>query len=431
MMLMNNLTNKRILLGVTGGIAAYKSAELLRRLREQGAEVRVVMTRGACEFITPLTMQALSGREVHTELLDHVAESGQGGGMGHIELARWSDVVLVAPASANFIARLAHGLADDLLSTLCLATTAPVVIAPAMNQQMWINSATQDNIATLDQREIKIVGPAEGSQACGEIGPGRMLEPEQLILEASQLFSTGLLADLKLVVTAGPTREAIDPVRYITNHSSGRMGYAVARAAAEAGANVTLVSGPVNIEPPHQVRHISVDTAEQMRDVVMSDIIESDIFVAAAAVADYRCANVAEQKIKKKTEDLSLILRKNPDILAEVASLPRAPFTVGFAAETENLLDNARMKLQTKKLDMIAANQVGEGLGFNVDENELQVFWQAGDQSQENQTRENQIIKHQTLERASKEKLARQLIKVIANRYYEKNTTQKNTTQVH
>ena len=429
MMLMNNLTNKRILLGVTGGIAAYKSAELVRRLREQGAEVRVVMTRGACEFITPLTMQALSGREVHTELLDHVAESGQGGGMGHIELARWCDVVLVAPASANFIARLAHGLADDLLSTLCLATTAPLVIAPAMNQQMWGNIATQENIATLVQREIKIVGPAEGSQACGEIGPGRMLEPEQLMLEASQLFSTGLLADLKLVVTAGPTREAIDPVRYITNHSSGRMGYAVARAAAEAGANVTLVSGPVNIEPPHQVRHISVDTAEQMRDIVMSDIIESDIFVAAAAVADYRCADVAQQKIKKKAEDLSLLLQKNPDILAEVASLPRAPFTVGFAAETENLLDNARMKLQNKKLDMIAANQVGEGLGFNVDENELQIFWQAGDQGQENQvqnnqTGENQIIKHQTLERASKEKLARQLIKVIANRYYEKNSTQ-------
>jgi phosphopantothenoylcysteine decarboxylase/phosphopantothenate--cysteine ligase len=431
MMLMNNLTNKRILLGVTGGIAAYKSAELVRRLREQGAEVRVVMTRGACEFITPLTMQALSGREVHTELLDHVTESGQGGGMGHIELARWSDVVLIAPGSANFIARLAHGLADDLLSTLCLATTAPVVIAPAMNQQMWINIATQENIATLVQREIKIVGPAEGSQACGEIGPGRMLEPEQLILEASQIFSTGLLADLKIVVTAGPTREAIDPVRYITNHSSGRMGYAVARAAAEAGANVTLISGPVNIEPPHQVRHISVDTAEQMRDVVMSDIIESDIFVAAAAVADYRCADVAEQKIKKKSEDLSLLLRKNPDILAEVASLPRAPFTVGFAAETENLLDNARAKLQTKKLDMIAANQVGEGLGFNVDENELQVFWQAGNQDQKDQTRENQIIKHQTLERAPKEKLARQLIKVIANHYYEKKSTQNNTTQVH
>jgi len=429
MMQMNNLTNKRILLGVTGGIAAYKSAELVRRLREQGAEVRVVMTRGACEFITPLTMQALSGREVHTELLDHVAESGQGGGMGHIELARWCDVVLVAPASANFIARLSHGMADDLLSTLCLATTAPVVIAPAMNQQMWMNIATQENIATLGQREIRIAGPAEGEQACGEIGPGRMLEPEQLILETSQLFSTGILADLKIVVTAGPTREAIDPVRYITNHSSGQMGYAVARAAAEAGADVTLVSGPVSIEPPRQVRHISVDTADQMRDAVMSDIITSDIFVAAAAVADYRCADVAEQKIKKKSEDLQLLLQKNPDILAEVASLPQGPFTVGFAAETENLLDNARIKLQNKKLDMIAANQVGEGLGFNTDENELQVFWQAGEQGQnnqtgKNQTRENQTIKHQTLERAPKEKLARHLIKVIANHYYEKYSAQ-------
>ena len=432
MMLMNNLTNKRILLGVTGGIAAYKSAELVRRLREQGAEVRVVMTRGACEFITPLTMQALSGREVHTELLDHVAESG----MSHIELARWSDVVLVAPASANFIARLAHGMADDLLSTLCLATTSPVMIAPAMNQQMWVNIATQENIATLGQREIKIVGPAKGSQACGEIGPGRMLEPEQLMLEASQLFSTGLLADLKIMVTAGPTREAIDPVRYITNHSSGRMGYAVARAAAEAGANVTLVSGPVTIAPPHQVRHIGVDTADQMRDAVMSDITESDIFIAAAAVTDYRCADVAEHKIKKKSADLSLVLQENPDILAEVAGLARAPFTVGFAAETENLLDNARIKLQNKKLDMIAANQVGEGLGFNVDENELQVFWQARNQGQNNQTEENQargnqILEHQTLKRAPKEKLARQLIQVIANCYYEKKSAQENTTQVH
>jgi len=421
---MNNLTNKRMLLGVTGGIAAYKSAELVRRLREQGAEVRVVMTRGACEFITPLTMQALSGREVHTELLDHVAESGRGSGMGHIELARWSDVVLVAPASANFIARLAHGMADDLLSTLCLATTAPVMIAPAMNQQMWMNIATQENIATLGQREIKIAGPDEGSQACGEIGPGRMLEPEQLILEASQLFSTGLLADLKIMVTAGPTREAIDPVRYITNHSSGRMGYAIARAAAEAGAKVTLVSGPVIIEPPEQVRHVSVDTAAQMRDAVMSDIVESDIFVAAAAVADYRCADVAEQKIKKKSDNLSLLLQKNPDILAEVAGLAQAPFTVGFAAETENLRDNAWQKLQNKHLDMIAANQVGEGLGFDVDENELQVFWQAVNQGQRDQTDGNQILKHQTLERVSKEKLARQLIKVIANHYYEKNSVE-------
>ncbi|MCK5431698.1 MAG: bifunctional phosphopantothenoylcysteine decarboxylase/phosphopantothenate--cysteine ligase CoaBC [Gammaproteobacteria bacterium] len=434
---MNNLTNKRILLGVTGGIAAYKSAELVRRLRDHGAEVRVVMTRGACEFITPLTMQALSGKEVHTELLDHAAESG----MSHIALARWCDVVLVAPASANFIARLTHGLADDLLSTLCLATAAPVVIAPAMNQQMWSNPATQANIATLGQREIIIAGPGEGSQACGEVGPGRMLEPDQLILATDQLFSTGLLADLKMVVTAGPTREAIDPVRYITNHSSGRMGYAVARAAAEAGADVTLVSGPVTIEAPHQVRHISVDTAEQMRDAVMSDITKSDIFVAAAAVADYRCADVAEQKIKKKFDDLKLLLHKNPDILAEVARLPEAPFTVGFAAETENLLDNARLKLKDKRLDMIAANQVGEDIGFNVEENMLHVFWQSGSQAPENQTQENkaqgdQTLQHQTLERAPKERLARQLIQVIANHYYEKNSAQKNanqenTTQVH
>jgi phosphopantothenoylcysteine decarboxylase/phosphopantothenate--cysteine ligase len=408
--MMNHLINKRILLGVTGGIAAYKSAELVRRLRDQGAEVCVVMTRSACEFITPLTMQALSGRTVHTELLDDAADSG----MSHIELARWCDVVLVAPASANFIARLAHGLADDLLSTLCLATTAPVVIAPAMNQQMWSNSATQENVATLGKREIKIVGPAEGSQACGEVGPGRMLEPEKLLQAAGQLFSTGLLADLKMIVTAGPTHEAIDPVRYITNYSSGRMGYAVARAAAEAGANVTLVSGPVTIEPPYQVRHISVQSAHQMRDAVMSGITGSDIFVAAAAVADYRCADVAVQKIKKKSDDLSLLLQKTPDILAEVAGLPQAPFTVGFAAETENLLDNARLKLENKNLDMIAANQVGEGLGFNVDENELQVFWQIG----------SQTLNHQILERAPKERLARQLIQVIANCYYEKNTAQ-------
>ncbi|MCK5499370.1 MAG: bifunctional phosphopantothenoylcysteine decarboxylase/phosphopantothenate--cysteine ligase CoaBC, partial [Gammaproteobacteria bacterium] len=300
---------------------------------------------------------------------------------------------------------------------------------------------TQANIATLGQREITIAGPGEGSQACGEVGPGRMLEPDQLISATGQIFSTGLLTDLKMVVTAGPTREAIDPVRYITNHSSGRMGYAVARAAAEAGADVTLVSGPVTIEAPHQVRHISVDTAEQMRDAVMSDITESDIFVAAAAVADYRCADVAEQKIKKKFDDLKLLLHKNPDILAEVARLPEAPFTVGFAAETENLLDNARLKLKDKRLDMIAANQVGEDIGFNVEENMLHVFWQSGSQAPENQTQENkaqgdQTLQHQTLERAPKERLARQLIQVIANHYYEKNSAQKNanqenTTQVH
>ncbi len=414
---MNNLNNKRILLGMTGGIAAYKSAELARRLRDQGAEVRVVMTRGACEFITPLTMQAVSGNAVHTELLDHAAESG----MSHIELARWCDVVLVAPASANFIARLAQGMADDLLSTLCLATNSPIAVAPAMNQQMWNNAATQSNIATLTQRGIHILGPGEGDQACGDVGPGRMLEPDQLIQATGQIFATGLLANLNIMVTAGPTREAIDPVRYITNHSSGRMGYAVARAAAEAGANVILVSGPVSIEVPQQVHHIRVDTAAQMRDAVMSGITDTKIFVAAAAVADYRCADIAEQKIKKKTDHLSLILQKNPDILAEVAGLSAAPFTVGFAAETENLLDNARIKLENKKLDMIAANQVGEGLGFDVEENALQIFWGI----------DKQGLQQRTLERASKEKLARQLIEIIAINYYEKSATKKNTTKMH
>ncbi len=419
---MDNLGDKRILLGVTGGIAAYKSAELVRRLRDHGAEVRVVMTRGACEFITPLTMQALSGREVYTELVDYTAESG----MSHIELARWCDVVLIAPASANFIARLGQGMADDLLSTLCLATTVPVVVAPAMNQQMWFNPATQTNITTLEQREIIIAGPDEGSQACGEVGPGRMPEPEQLIVEMSQLFSTGLLAGVKIVVTAGPTREAIDPVRYITNYSSGRMGFAVARAAAEAGAHVTLVSGPVSIEVPYQVRYVSVDTADQMRDAVMSDIGESDIFVSAAAVVDYRCVDIAEQKIKKQSDNLNLLLQRNPDILTEVSRLSEAPFTVGFAAETENLLTNAQLKLSDKKLDMIAANKVGKGLGFDVEENALEVFWQTGCETQE-----NRIIEHLILEFAPKEKLARQLIRVIAERYYEKHIGRKNSTQVH
>lgn len=411
----NNLNNKKILLGITGGIAAYKSAELVRRLRDHGAEVRVVMTRGACEFITPLTMQALSGNEVHTELLDHKAESG----MSHIALARWCDAVLVAPASANFIARLAQGMADDLLSTLCLATSSPIAVAPAMNQQMWKNTATQSNITTLIQRGIKILGPGEGDQACGDVGPGRMWEPDQLIHATAQIFATGLLANLNITVTAGPTREAIDPVRYISNHSSGRMGYAVARAAAEAGANVILVSGPVNIAAPQQVQHIRVDTAAQMRDAVMSGISETNIFIAAAAVADYRCADIADQKIKKNTDDLSLLLQKNPDILAEVAALPLAPFTVGFAAETENLLENARIKLENKKLDMIAANQVGEGLGFNVDDNALQIFWGT----------DTQTLQQTTLERASKEKLARQLIEIIAKNYYEKYTKQRGSAQ--
>jgi phosphopantothenoylcysteine decarboxylase / phosphopantothenate---cysteine ligase len=400
---MLTLSNKRILLGLTGGIAAYKSAELLRRLREQGAEVQVVMTRAACEFITPLTMQALSGRAVHAELLDHDSETG----MGHIELARWSDVILIAPASANFIARLAHGMADDLLSTLCLAADVPMLVAPAMNQQMWRNPATQTNIEMISQRNISILGPAEGDQACGEVGPGRMLEPLQLLHALEAVFENAMLAGKHVIVTAGPTREAIDPVRYISNRSSGKMGYAIARAALEAGANVTLVSGPVALQAPEQINCVKVNTAEEMRDAVLGSANSADIFIAAAAVADYRCQDVAEQKIKKTEQSLSLKLEKNPDVLADVASLSTPPFTVGFAAETESLKDNAIKKLKGKGLDMIAANLVGDDLAFDTDDNALEVFWSGGSLS---------------LQTAPKEKLARQLLHAIALNYYEKHS---------
>ncbi len=400
---MKSLLNKRVLLGVTGGIAAYKSAELLRRLRDSGAEVQVVMTKSACEFITPLTMQALSGRPVHTELLDHDSEAG----MGHIELARWSDVILIAPASANFIAKLAHGMADDLLSTLCLAADVPLLVAPAMNQQMWVNPATRTNIETISQREIAILGPAEGDQACGETGPGRMLEPLQLLTALEAIFQNSTLAGKHVIITAGPTREAIDPVRYISNRSSGKMGYAMATAALEAGANVTLVSGPVALQAPEQVNQINVNTAKEMREAVLGEVDSADIFIAAAAVADYRCLDVSEQKIKKSADTLSLNLEKNPDVLADVAELSSAPFTVGFAAETESLKDNAIKKLENKGLDMIAANLVGEDLGFDTEENALEVFWQGGSLS---------------LQMAPKAKLARQLLDAIAFNYYEKHS---------
>ena len=402
---MNYLKNKRVILGVTGGIAAYKSADLVRRLREQGADVRVVMTRSAREFITPLTMQALSGKPVHTELLDHDIEAA----MGHISLARWSDVILIAPASANFMAKLAHGQADDLLSTLCLAASVPILLAPAMNQQMWLNPATQDNASILQNRGYQLLGPGTGDQACGETGPGRMLEPMELVQHLSNSFRSDLLGARKIVVTAGPTREDIDPVRFISNRSSGRMGYAVARAASEAGADVILISGPVTLETPDHVRLCQVTTARQMRDAVMNEIIDTDIFIATAAVADYRCKQVADQKIKKISDELNITLEMNPDILAEVAGLTTAPFTVGFAAETESLLDNARRKLVSKKLDMIAANQVGEGIGFENEENRLQILWNNGEIN---------------LEQAPKEKLARQFIRIVADRYHEKNSAQ-------
>lgn len=401
---MGTLTNKHILLGVTGGIAAYKSADLVRRLREHGAEVQVVMTKSACEFITPLTLQALSGRPVHIELLDPATEAG----MSHIELARWSDVILVAPATANFLARLAHGLADDLLAAVALAAAVPIVAAPAMNQQMWRNPATQANIQMLITRGIGLAGPAAGEQVCGEWGPGRMLEPLEIVNAVIAVFETGTLDGMHVMVTAGPTQEAIDPIRFISNRSSGRMGYAIARAAREAGAQVTLVSGPVSLPVPDRVKIIPVRTAEQMRAAVLAQASDQEIFISAAAVADYRCAEVSGAKIKKSDADLVLALRKNPDIIAEVARLPKPPYTVGFAAETDAVLENAGVKLREKGLDMIAANRVGDGLGFESEQNELEVMWHGGNIH---------------LDLNSKDKLARQLIDIVARRYHEKHAT--------
>ncbi len=401
---MGTLANKRIVLGVSGGIAAYKSADLARRLRDAGAELRVVMTAGATEFITPLTMQAVSGHPVHQQLLDAGAEAG----MGHIELARWADAVLVAPASANFLARLAQGRADDLLSTVCLATEAPVAVAPAMNQQMWNNAATQANLATIKKNAVRIFGPAQGSQACGEVGPGRMLEPIELVTLASELFVTGELDGMTVLVTAGPTWEAIDPVRGLTNRSSGKMGYAVAEAAAEAGARVILISGPTSLADPARVRTIRVTSAQEMYDTVHQHVAAADIFIGVAAVADYRPVRAADQKIKKTDETMALELERNPDILASVAALRPAPFTVGFAAETENLEQHARAKLENKKLDLVAANRVGADIGFAADENSLLLVEREGVTE---------------LPTQPKTKLARALIRHIAARYRAKNDT--------
>jgi phosphopantothenoylcysteine decarboxylase/phosphopantothenate--cysteine ligase len=390
------MIGKHVLLGVTGGIAAYKSADLVRRLRETGADVRVVMTRGALAFITPLTFQAVSGNPVHTTLLDEAAEAG----MGHIELARWADQVLVAPATANFIARLAHGLADDLLSTICLATTAPLLLAPAMNQQMWMNPATRANCALLLERGVRLAGPACGSQACGETGPGRMMEPVDLVAALS-IRSTAGLAGKHVVVTAGPTYEDIDPVRFIGNRSSGKMGFAVAEAAALAGARVSLVAGPVNLETPAGVDRINVRGARDMRDVVMGQVTSADVFIGVAAVADYTPGRPAARKIKKGASKLKLDLVSTPDIVTEVAALENRPFTVGFAAETENLRENALEKLSRKRLDMIAANRVGQsGLGFESENNEILILVPGGE-------------KH--LGKGSKQELARLLVaEVIA-----------------
>lgn len=391
-----SLINKRILLGVSGSIAAYKAAELLRLLQQAGAEVRVVLTAGGAEFVTPLTFQALSGHPVHRDLLDEEAEAG----MGHIGLARWADAVVVAPASANFLARLAQGRADDLLSAICLASQAKLAVAPAMNQQMWANPATQDNLSRLNQRQVAIFGPASGEQACGEQGPGRMLEAMELVSSVASLFESGRLAGKTVLVTAGPTQEALDPVRYLTNRSSGKMGYAIAQAAADAGARTILVSGPTRLSIPPRVHRVEVLSALEMHQAVMQAVAESDIFIAAAAVADYRPVEVAPQKIKKQTEHLSIQLQRNPDILAEVAAAENGPFCVGFAAETENLEEHSRNKLRDKRLDLIAANLVGDKLGFDQDDNTLTVF-SATDSF--------------PLGKASKQQLATRLIDIIAD----------------
>ncbi|HXF07144.1 MAG TPA: bifunctional phosphopantothenoylcysteine decarboxylase/phosphopantothenate--cysteine ligase CoaBC [Candidatus Acidoferrales bacterium] len=392
------LLPQRILLGVTGGIAAYKSAELVRRLRERGAEVQVVMTESATAFITPLTLQALSGRAVRTSLMDPQAEAA----MSHIELARWADCILIAPASADFIARLAHGLADDLLSTVCLASEAPLVVAPAMNRVMWQHPATQANCAVLAARGVRLLGPAEGEQACGEVGAGRMLEPMALV-EALNVPPPAVdLRGLTVLVTAGPTREPLDPVRFLTNRSSGKMGYAVAEAARDAGADVILVSGPVHLAAPAGVTCLRVETAQAMRAAVLQHLAAADLFIAAAAVADYRPVTRAADKIKKNGEPLTLSLEPTPDILAEVAGRPDRPFTVGFAAETERLAEYAEAKRRRKNLDMIAANQVDDrGLGFDSDDNALTVFWEGGSLA---------------LPRQSKRALASALLAVIAER---------------
>jgi phosphopantothenoylcysteine decarboxylase / phosphopantothenate---cysteine ligase len=396
------MKGKRILLGVTGGIAAYKSADLVRRLREGGAEVQVVMTSGAREFITPTTFQALSGRAVRSDLWDSAHEAA----MGHIELARWAELLLIAPASADFLARLAHGLADDLLSTLALATTAPIALAPAMNHRMWSNAATRANVALLQQRGMHLLGPEVGDQACGESGPGRMLEPLDIVAAVAPLLvRDGPLLGHRVLVTAGPTRECIDPVRFVSNRSSGKMGFAVAQALQQTGAEVVLVSGPVSLSTPFGVRRIDVESCDQMFEVVKRELPGTSIFIGTAAVADYRPMQCAPQKIKKTSDTLALEMTRTIDILAHVSASTPRPFVVGFAAETNSVEQHARAKLLAKNLDLIAANEVGHSKAFDCDHNALLLLWRGGGRVE--------------LPSASKSELAGALAGVIVERFRE------------
>jgi phosphopantothenoylcysteine decarboxylase/phosphopantothenate--cysteine ligase len=395
--------SKRILLGVTGGIAAYKSPDLVRRLIERGAEVQVVMTAGAREFVAPLTFQAVSGREVRSDLWDESAERA----MSHIELARWADLILVAPATADFLAQLAHGMADNLLNTICLASDAPVAVAPAMNRLMWSNAATQANVATLRARGVYVFGPDSGSQACGETGEGRMMEPADIAAAAfGVLPAEGPLKGCKVLVTAGPTRERIDPVRFISNRSSGKMGYAVAQAARDRGADVVLVSGPVNLCAPPGVKRISVESAQQMHDAVMQEIAGTDIFIGTAAVADYRPASPADCKIKKVSDRLDLCMERTVDILTAVAQRADRPYTVGFAAETNQVEEHALAKLNRKNLDLIAANEVGDAKAFDADDNALTLLWPNGGRLE--------------LGAGAKTELAQKLVEFIVARFTER-----------
>ena len=396
---MKSLINKNILLGVTGGIAAYKSAEIVRGLKKAGSSVRVVMTQSAKEFITPLTLQALSGNPVSTDLLDAEAEAA----MGHIELARWADAILIAPATANTLAKLSSGRADDLLSSITLAFDGPIGLAPAMNQAMWKDERTQSNIQNLEHKNFSLYGPGSGEQACGDVGLGRMLEPSEIIELFASLFEAGTMSNKSILITAGPTQEPIDPVRYLTNRSSGKMGYALAEAAVEAGAQVTLVSGPVNIEPPARCNLVSVKTAEEMHEAVMHHIKKKDIYIGTAAVADYSPTKVEGSKIKKDRSNSPLVLemKENKDILKEVSELEDKPYMVGFAAETDDLLENARKKLETKKLDLIIANDVSDkSIGFDSNENEVTLI-----------TSSEELL----LDRDSKKKIAKKILEFISS----------------
>ncbi|MDY4316163.1 bifunctional phosphopantothenoylcysteine decarboxylase/phosphopantothenate--cysteine ligase CoaBC [Pectobacterium actinidiae] len=405
---LNALSGKRIVLGISGGIAAYKCPELVRRLRDGGADVRVVMTSAAKAFITPLTLQAVSGYPVSDDLLDPAAEAS----MGHIELGKWADLVILAPATADLIARVAAGMANDLLTTICLATSAPIAVVPAMNQQMYRAEPTQDNLSTLAARGLPIWGPDSGSQACGDVGPGRMIDPMEIVGLVQRHFSA--IYDpqhLNILVTAGPTREALDPVRFITNHSSGKMGFAIAQAAAARGANVTLVSGPVSLATPQGVKRIDVGSALEMERAVMDHASQQHIVIGCAAVADYRAKHIADEKIKKQNQqgdEMTLTLVKNPDIIAGVAAMTKnRPYVVGFAAETQNVEEYARQKLARKKLDLICANNVSlSGHGFNSETNALHLFWQGGDTP---------------LPQCDKRLLGQKLIDEIISRYDEKN----------